>query len=243
MNPAQFLVPVLAAALACPVSAQDSGAADETQNETANAGDASDFVGRYNGNSFETAMGMIIREDGTFAWGVSVGALDMRAEGTWHQDGAIITLVSDPVPVAPEFGWSGFEKTPDGPLIKVVWATNGNPFQHASVKLTCRNGGGFFGHVPAEGWSPPAGECDEPVDVQLTQSIYDVTSQIYDIAGPFNPGNGGTVLFEFNPNDMGVADFTGVVGVLEDGILKLSGAEWPLELRKMQLRSEFEEQP
>ena len=216
-------------AVSAPLQAEEP---TETQEATDEA-DTSEFVGRYNGNSFETAMGMIIREDGTFAWGVSVGALDMRAQGSWRQDGDVIILTSDPVPVEPEFGWSGYENVPGGPLIKVVWATNGEPFQYASVKLTCRNGAELYDQVYAEGWSPPEGECDEPVTAVLTQSIHNVTSETYDIADRFNPGEGGTVRFEFRPNDMGVADFSGLIGHLEDGVLSLHGAEWPLELRKV----------
>ncbi len=224
-----FAALVLTAPLQADEPAEPTEPRDEVEGEAA----APDYVGRYNGNSFETAMGMIIRDDGTFAWGVSVGALDMRAAGTWQQDGAFITLTSDPVPVAPEFGWSGYETVPDGPLVKVVWAATDEPFQYGSVKLTCRDGAEFYDQIYAEGWSPPEGECDEPVSLQLTQSTYNVTSETYDIAETFNPGEGGTVRFEFRRNDMGVADFTGVVGVLEDGILHLTGAEWPLELRKM----------
>jgi len=215
------------------VSASAQAEEPAQEPEATNEADSPEFVGRYNGNSFETAMGMIIRADGTFVWGLSVGSLDLRAAGTWRQDGAFISLTSDPVPVAPEFGWSGYETVPNGPLIKIVWASSGEPFQYGSVKLTCRNGAEIYGQVYAEGWSPPAGECDEPVSVQLSQSTYNVTSETYDIADTFNPGEGGTVRFEFRRNDMGVADFTGVVGMLDGGILRLTGAEWPLELRKV----------
>ena len=172
-------------------------------------------------------MGMIVREDGTFAWGASVGALDLRAAGTWRQRGEFILFTSDPVPVPPEFRWSGNENGAEGsaggPLAKVVWATNGEPFPHANAKLTCANGAQFHEQIPREGWSPPAGECDTPQSLQLVQSIHNVTSPVYDIADTFAAGPGQTIRFEFHANDIGVADFTGMSGVLEDGILRVNG--------------------
>lgn len=224
-------------ALASPLVAQET-AEEELRAETS----PSEFVGTYNGNSFETAMGMIVREDGTFAWGVSVGGLDLRAAGTWEtrriEGRDFILFTSDPVPVAPEFGppeiiESGYESTPEGgPLVKVVRASNGEPFVYASVRLTCANGSDFYSDIDAEGWSPPPGECDAPVSLQLQQSNYNVMSPVYDLAETFVVEPGQTIRFEFRANDLGVADFTGMSGLLEDGILRVSGGEWPLELRK-----------
>ncbi len=207
--------------------------AEEPNGSAERNADAAEFVGRYDGSSFESAMRMIIREDGTFAWGLSVGALDLRAEGSWQQDGQRIVLTSYPVPVAPEFRRVGFEIAPNGPLVKVVWATNGEPFQYASINLTCHNGAEFYEQVYAEGWSPPEGECDKPVSLRLTQSIHGITSKEYDLSGASNSDDVGTLVVEFHPNDIGVADFSGLIGVLEEGMLKLQGGEWPLELRKL----------
>lgn len=192
----------------------------------------SQFIGTYNGNSFETAMGMRIYADGRFQWGLSVGALDLRAEGTWKQSGEVITLASVPTPVAPEFDWSALERRPEGPLVRVVWASTGEPFQYAKVSLFCANGRILGGQVLEEGWSPTAAECDVPAALQLREDIYDVVSQRYEL-GALGWQTGDTLRFEFRANDMGVADFTGTTGVLEDGILKLRGARWPLELRKL----------
>jgi hypothetical protein len=223
----------LALALSLPLAAHGENA-DTRETQAAEPEQPSEFIGRYNGNSFETAMGMIIREDGTFAWGLSVGGLDLRAAGNWRQSGEFILFTSDPVPVPPEFRWSGNESTPEGgELVKVVRASNGEPFTYASVRLTCANGADFYGSIDAEGWSPPAGECDAPVSLQLEQSNYNVTSPVYDMADTFAVEPGQTIRFEFHANDIGVADFTGMSGVLEDGILRVNGGEWPLELRKL----------
>jgi len=216
---------------------------------------ASDFVGRYDGNSFETAMGMEILDDGTWRWGLSVGALDMRAKGTWEQRGKTLILTSAPKPVAPKFAWSGVEETATGgqnpPFLRVVSAANGKPFRYASAELLCANGKTFYGQIRSDGYpsvqeleyrDPPPPEedprrsCNAPARAVLTQSVYHVRSEVFDLkALGWKPGQ--TARFAFHRNDMGVADFTGVTGTLVDGKLKLTGAEWPLELRKLPTRS------
>ena len=201
----------LSTVLALPASAQDV----EAQEEIAGESQPSPFIGRYSGNSFETAMGMIIREDGTFEWGLSVGALDMRAAGTWQQQGDFIVLTSDPKPVAPEFGWSGMENAPDAPLLRVVWASNREPFPYAMVTAKCSNGNVVYEQVLEEGWSPDGEECDSVKSVQLREGIYEVSSGEYDLTGALAPADGQTIRFEFHRNDLGVADFSGMVGGLE----------------------------
>ncbi|MEL6876576.1 MAG: hypothetical protein AAGL68_00570 [Pseudomonadota bacterium] len=205
----------------------------------------SPFIGDYNGGGFETAMGMRIAADGTFQWGLSVGALDMRAKGTWEQRGETITLTSDPKPVAPLFRWSGLETAPSGPMVKVVWASNGEPFQYARVTVTCADGSRIQSQVRYEGWSPAPGECADPISLRLEEDIYQIFSQDYVLADlGWKPGS--TMRFEFERNDLGVADFTGMVGMLDGNVLKFVGGsllgqtpqpgEMTLELRKVMPR-------
>ncbi len=203
----------------------------------------SKFIGRYNGGSFETAMGMELAADGTFGWGLSVGALDMRARGTWDQEGEFVILTSTPKPVPPEFNWLGLEKNPGAPMVKVVWASNAKPFQYATVLVDCADGARLIDQVPAEGWSPPNGECPKPVALRLEESIYDVQSAMHRVDDlGWTPGS--TITFAFERNDLGVADFTGMIGVLEDNVLKFAPSPnsdprlGQLELRKIAPRPE-----
>ncbi|MDJ0644156.1 MAG: hypothetical protein QNJ15_15190 [Erythrobacter sp.] len=218
--------------------------------ESAEQETSSEFVGRYDGSSFETAMGIVVREDGTWRWGVSVGALDMRAAGTWRQEGEAIHLTSDPKPIAPEFKFSGIETVEGEPLVRVVTGAEEEPFHHASAIVNCAEGWTLFLHVPSAGLTfgsienagpPPEGvseerqeeiSCDRPESIVLSQDNYNVRSETFKLAElGWEPGQ--TLRFAFHPNDLGVADFTGVTGYLEDGKLKLVGAEWPLEFRKL----------
>ncbi len=203
----------------------------------------SKFIGRYNGGSFETAMGMELAADGTFGWGLSVGALDMRARGTWDQEGEFVILTSTPRPVPPEFNWLGLEKNPGGPMVKVVWASNAEPFQYATIMVDCGDGTRLVEQVPSAGWSPAEGECPNPTSLRLEEGIYDVQSQVYDLA-EFGWTPGSTITFTFKRNDLGVADFTGMIGVLEGNVLKFAPSPnsdprlGQLELRKIAPRPE-----
>ena len=128
-----------------------------------------------------------------------------------------------------------------------MWGFNGEEFSLADAEVTCRNGKRFFGQVYRDGYpskilaenkdelpaeEDPRKSCDAPETVVLKQSIHRIRSKEFRLAHlGWEPGQ--TVRFAFHPNDLGVADFSGVTGYLEDGKLKLVGAEWPLELRKL----------
>ena len=216
----------------------------------------SEFVGRYSGSSFETAMGMEILADGTWGWGLSVGALDMRARGTWERKGDLIYLTSTPKPVAPEFTFQGIAETDETaqepPYFRVVWAKSGKEFQYSHARVTCKNTKTFYGQVDYDGYparidpryddplpaeNDPRQSCDTPESVVLEETIYDITSQPFKLAElGWTPGR--TAIFAFHRNDLGLVDFTGVTGYLEDGKIKLVGAEWPLEMSKLPARDE-----
>lgn len=200
------------------------------------------YAGYYNGNSFETAMGMRIDEDGSFEWGLSVGALDMHAKGKWAPQGDGIVFTSDPVPVPPTFSWSGFGKVPNGPLVKIEWAESGEPFQYAEAVVRCANGHIVQSRVPAEGWSPDPDKCDVPVWLRLIEGIYNIDSEDF-LLSDYDLAPGETIRFLFHRNDLGVADFTGFTAKLEESILTLTGHERPMRFRKVEHSEPAEAQP
>lgn len=204
------------------------------------------FVGTYDGGSFETAMGMRVSKDGTFEWGLSVGALDMRAKGAWQVDGDEIVLQSVPVPVAPEFVVLGLRTLPDAPLVKVV-QPDGQGFSWASLRLHCRDGKDSFHQIYREGWSAeierrvkagqngqevePRDSCADPIALTVSQSNYEVRSDRLTLAD-LGWREGQTVMIEFRSNDLGVQDFTGMRGRLDSGILTFESRLGRLEMRK-----------
>lgn len=248
----------LCGALALVLSAcMTSGAASESEPQTASdavsSAENSPFVGRYDGGSFETAMGMEIAPDGTFQWFLAVGSLNLRAEGTWEQKGEVLYLTSDPAPVPPEFRFLSVEDRPeDAEDDKLVHVTrpDGRPFTYAEARIECANGerisefvaGSNASKVRYDGYVPP--ECDRMIAVTVEQSNYNVLSPRINLR-EVGWKQGQVLRFEFAPNDIGVADFTGMMGALDQGVLRLTGGkglngnrpprpgEVVLELRKL----------
>src|SRR5688572_8162035 len=57
---------------------------------------ASPFVGMYDGGRMEMAAGLELKADGRFRYGLSYGALDEGAEGSWTVEQDQVLLTSDP---------------------------------------------------------------------------------------------------------------------------------------------------
>ncbi len=211
----------------CPLTAQDQVPAKV------------DFPGVYDGGGFETASTMRIREDGTFEWNLSVGALDLRARGSWRREGEEIVFTSDPKPVPPEFEWAGFDETSDQPFLRIFNAANGEPFEYASLIAVCSNGQRLSDQVELGIWSPSGeDECDVPEKVQFRINMFDLKSRPFDLNGPLKPEPGQTIVFHFKPNDIGITDFTGVRGWFADGRLKITGPLGDQELRRIERQIE-----
>lgn len=239
-----FRLLVLALAVSVPGAANPStAAAQETPSEEAPAppqessdnasrnAEQSPYVGRYNGNSFETAMGMIVREDGTFAWGISVGGLDLRAKGTWQEANGAIILKSEPKPVPPEFTWNTVEDAQDGPFLRIQWADSDEPFSFADVRALCANGELILTSVIDGEWSP-GDTCDKPETIELYLPSYQVLSGPFKLSRTREVRAGQTIVFDFHRNDLGIADFDGVMGQLVDGELRLESSLGNMTLRK-----------
>jgi len=236
----RFKTLTLAAAVALPsmALAQEALPSEQTAPEQSSTGaEQSQFVGRYDGSSMETAMGMVVREDGTFQWGLSVGGLDLRAKGTWTERGGAIVFASDPKPVAPQFIWDGVETTKDGPFLRIEWKDSGKPFSFADVRGFCANGELVVLPVIDGEWSPGP-LCDRPLVIELYLRSYQVLSGPFELKRERAVEEGETIRFVFHRNDLGVADFDGITGFLEDGTLRMDSSLGPMTLRKLAPPSE-----
>ena len=196
-------------------------------------------VGDYSGNAMETASGLRISADGTFQYYLSVGALDLRAAGTWERQGDLIRFTSDPKPVPAEFVWKGFRTTPDAPFLAIVTGAQGKPFDYASLTVVCANGAHISEQAQLGIWSPSEDdECDQPEKVKLRLGMYDIESRPFDLNGPLKPAAGQTIVFEFLPNDIGTADFSEVTGTLTEEGMTITGPLGEQSLRRIEMRSE-----
>ncbi|UAB78596.1 hypothetical protein INR77_02340 [Erythrobacter sp. SCSIO 43205] len=199
--------------------------------------DESSFVGRYDGGSFETAMGMVIEADGSFRWGLSVGSLDARATGHWAEKDGVITFTSDPKPVPPQFTLARVEPTKDGPAFRIVWAGTDRPFQYARVYGLCANGETVYDYVSEGDWTPGE-ECDRLEKVAFHMRSYDIQSEAFDVSAHSTANARGTMHFEFHRNDLGVVDFDEATGRFVDGILEVNGPLGSMTFRKVEVPAE-----
>jgi hypothetical protein len=199
------------------------------------SGNDSPFVGRYDGSAMETAHGLRIAGDGTFQWALSVGALDMRAKGTWQSVGDDILFRSDPVPVPARFVLSGRSRDDDPADIKIAWASSGNPFDYAFIIVQCGETVYKRQQVIGGSWNYDPQTCPDLRSIRLIEDIYEIESPLF-LWDENAPSDGETLHFAFEKNDLGWIDWTGFTGTLTDGTLSITGGEWPLRLRKLPAR-------
>lgn len=202
------ILAAFALALATPATAQgDSAAGDYTL-----------------ANAFETYVGLLLREDGTYAFVLSVGALDKTSAGTWEQDGEVVTLTTDPVPTPPAFARAGPDHTiadePDAPsLVRVTWP-NDRDIPGVDIVLECSDGSNASGYTQYDGWSPES-PCHSPTAITLRETMHDIGPATFALAGDATDKD-ASLHFILVPNDFGVMDMTGATGVLGNGELQFT---------------------
>src|SRR5579872_4447977 len=74
---------------------------------------AQKLVGVYDGHQMEMAVGIELKADGRFEYGLSYGAMDEQAAGRWTVTDGKVLLTSDPVK-APRFTLIGQKPAPAG---------------------------------------------------------------------------------------------------------------------------------
>src|SRR3954469_7368254 len=70
----------------------------------------------------DAASELALRPNGRFQYFLIYGALDEQAEGRWSVAGGVVTLVTEPRPVPPEFSRNPSGTTGSDPLsVRVRW--------------------------------------------------------------------------------------------------------------------------
>ena len=104
MNALRVLLIACLLALCAPASAQDA-----TQH--AAHAQATTLAGDYHlGGVMETGSGLRLREDGTFEWFFTYGALDLAARGKWTRAGDGIDLKVEEMGFPPQFPQTKFDR-------------------------------------------------------------------------------------------------------------------------------------
>ncbi len=165
-------------------------------------------------DSFEMAAGVLLRENGTYAYFLTVGARDQTSEGTWRSDGKTIHFTTLPTPVPPELQLAPRDMEEGAPFLAIKWP-NGKGVWGVNFNLQCGDDTILDGYTQADGWSPEE-KCPNPQWIELWESLYDLPPVRFDLRGQ----NGG-LRFVLIPNSMGIADFTGKTATLEGDVLTL----------------------
>jgi hypothetical protein len=93
---------------------------------------ATRLVGVYDGHQMEMAVGIELKADGRFEYGLSYGALDEQAEGNWTVEGNKVLLTSDPV-TAPRFVFLGQKAAPAGSFQITLETPKGMSAQYSTA--------------------------------------------------------------------------------------------------------------
>jgi hypothetical protein len=183
----------------------------------ATAAHPASLVGRYEGNQMEMAVGLELTADGRFQYGLSYGALDEEATGTWMTEGDHVTLTSDPV-IPPRITLIDEKPAPPGQLSIDLDAPKGVTHQLFQSVVKSASGDVDGDQLRDDGpLVAPIDPKDPPVAIQLILPMYE-------LAGPavvVNAAKGYALRFRFEPNDIGKADFRATRLTIDQGDLLL----------------------
>lgn len=163
---------------------------------------ASPLIGIYDGHQMEIAAGLKLKADGTFDYGLAYGALDERASGNWVERDGKVLLTTAPAPEPPAFAVVSDVPSRDGKLH--VAMDKADALGGFTLTLRVMFAGAdrpAFIEAQDDGAVPlPAGQT--PVSVVPDLPVYDVAIEPYALKGAAR-----SIVFRFEPNDFGVADF------------------------------------
>ena len=164
---------------------------------------AQKLVGVYDGHQMEMAVGLELKADGRFEYGLSYGAIDEQAAGRWTVSGGKLLLTSDPVK-APRFTFVGQKPAAAGSLEISLDVPKGMSAQYFDgMYITAKNHGDRE-QLRDDGLrSWPIDKADPPIKAAVALPMFELHSDPVTI----DPANGYSLQFRFEPNDLGKVDF------------------------------------
>ncbi len=176
----------------------------------------SQLAGTYDGHQMEMAAGLELRADGRFDYGLSYGALDESASGTWRVDGNMVLLTSDPV-TAPAFVMLGQQPASDGKTHLVLDLPQGWTRQYFDAEIGLADGRFVGGQLSDDSDALPLAPGDRPVSLRLTLGVYDLHSDAFRLDG----SRASRIHVRFEQNDLGKVAFAKTPLRIDNGSLLL----------------------
>jgi hypothetical protein len=163
---------------------------------------SSPLVGTYDGHQMEMAVGLELRADGRFDYGLSYGALDESATGTWRVDGNTVLLTSDPV-TPPKFTQLEQRPASDGKTHLVLDLPKGWTKQYFDAEIGLADGRFVGGQLSDDSDAISLAPGDRPVSLRLALGVYELRSDAFRLDGTA----ASTIHVRFEPNDLGKVAF------------------------------------
>ena len=185
-------------------------------------------AGEYVLSQMELVAGIRLNEDGTFLYGLTVGALDERAQGRWKASGNRIKLTSEPRPVAPTITPAKVEAAPGKPFAIRVLAPNGHDVPGVDLRIEFDSGEPLDSYLAGGPWTLPDGERRMPRFVTFSWTSYRLQSGRL----PLDAKAGSVANFTLTPNDFGVIDLSDAPAEIVGDTLILHRAEGEMRFKR-----------
>ncbi len=147
----------------------------------------------------DVAGSLAIGADHRFRYGLSAGALDEHAEGSWHRQGAQICLRTEPRPVPAQFALVPAPAAQE-PTLLVTWP-NGHGIALVDFVIGFDSGEPLRGYTQDYGWSMPEGDTRQPRWIELGVRMFQLQSPRFALDGQ------KTIRAVLTPKDLGTVDF------------------------------------
>lgn len=158
--------------------------------------------GTYEGNQTEVAAALQLQPNGRFRYALSYGALDEQASGRWEEKDGAVLLTTEPQPTPPAFPVVSDKPSPDGK----VYASLEKAEEMGMLTLTLLvryEGREAFDYVEAD----ESGLVPVPTGSRIAEIVPSIPA-VLQVAEPHRLTPGGhRIVFRFEPNDLGIADF------------------------------------
>lgn len=183
--------------------------------------------GTYSGNQTEVAAALQLQPDGRFRYALSYGALDEQAQGRWEEKDGAVLLTTEPQPTPPAFPVVSDTPSPDGK----VYATLARAEELGLLTLTLLvryEGAQAFDYVEAD----ESGLVPVPNGSRIAEIVPSIPA-VLQVAEPHKLAPGGhRLVFRFEPNDLGIADFRAEKLAIDGAELLLRRHDRDLRFRK-----------
>ena len=186
-------------------------------------------AGEYVLSQMELVAGIRLNEDGTFLYGLTVGALDESAQGRWEASGNRIELTSVPRPVAPTITPARIDAAPGSPFAIRVLGPGGHDVPGVDFKIEFDSGEPLESYLPGGPWSLPPEERRVPRFVTFSMASYRLLSARL----PLDAKAGTVATFTLTPNDFGVIDLSGAHAEIVGETLTLYRPEGAMRFKRV----------